>query len=541
MKVLKIAGLIAVGIFVLAALLVGAAFIPAVQTWMVRKAVARQPGFTFEIGRVAVGLSTAEICDLRLVQDGVIVTAKRVFARYSVWDYLAHKQVNVDRIEIQELGVDVRQMSATAVTTAPQITGPAVVFAPRAIVGFGVFHLAGLPPDFRLASLAADGRVVLSGCRAVGFTLQGGGIEPGRRGQLAWKIDCSDPGKGAPMSALRAEGSMSLYITTDRRNDLIELENLAAVDVAEVPSNSLRLDLQAEQAVSEQDKVYTARLSLLRNPTAEPIFELRVASTADARKSNGTGQVAVPNPFGAKAPAPYMLTGSVNIPAFDVGAFLRLANPNAAPALEAEMRIAARLDGRSATLPGLLQNVHGELDVAGAGGTLRVLGIKGRQTAGIASAGLRLLGAVTGSDSASALGELTGYLNEMPFDQFTMHVNRGADMNLNLTSLEFISTDMRLTGHGTIQHQNGVSIAEQPLHVEMQLAGKDHLAFLLGKTNLLDGQQDDKGYSVMSSPFVIGGTPAKPDSSQLWRIVGSAAASAGAPSVAKALQGLFGR
>jgi hypothetical protein len=114
-------------------------------------------------------------------------------------------------------------------------------------------------------------------------------------------------------------------------------------------------------------------------------------------------------------------------------------------------------------------------------------------------------------------------------------------LNLNLTSLEFISPETRLTGHGTIQYQKGVSIADQPLHVEMQLAGKDHLAFLLGKTNLLGGQQDDKGYSMMSAPFVIGGTPSKPDSSQLWKIVGSAAASALAPAASKVLQGLFGR
>jgi len=37
---------------------------------------------------------------------------------------------------------------------------------------------------------------------------------------------------------------------------------------------------------------------------------------------------------------------------------------------------------------------------------------------------------------------------------------------------------------------------------------------------MLSGKQDEKGYSLMSSPFVIGGTVAKPDSTQLWKILG---------------------
>jgi len=541
MKVLRIVGLIVGGIFVLAALLVGAAFVPAVQTWAVRKAVAGQPGLRLEIGRLAAGLSTTEIRDLRLVQDGLVVTAKRVFARYSVWDYLAHKQVNVDRIEIQDLGVDTRQMPATAVTTAPHPTGPAATSASRAPAFLGVFHLARLPLDIRLASLAADGRVELPGDRTVGFTLQGGGIETGRRGQLAWKIDYSDPAKGAPMRALHADGSVSLRITADRRIDSIELENTAAAEGPKLPPEGVRFELKAEQAVPDGDEIYTTRLSLLRNAATEPIFNFRVVYMAGAHRLDGTGDVPVRIAFAAKDPQPYTLTGSINIPGFDVGAFLRAANPKEAPALETRLAIAAKLNGRGQTLPDLVQNVHGELDLSGSKGILRALGNKGRQAAGIASVGLRLLGAVAGSDTSSALGELTGYLNEMPFDHFTMHVNRGADLNLNLASLEFISPEMCLAGHGTIQHQKGVSIADQPLHVEMQLAGKDHLAFLLGKTNLLGGQQDDKGYSLMSSPFVIGGTLARPDSSQLWKIVGSATASALAPAASKALEELFGR
>jgi hypothetical protein len=126
------------------------------------------------------------------------------------------------------------------------------------------------------------------------------------------------------------------------------------------------------------------------------------------------------------------------------------------------------------------------------------LGKKG-EVAELASAALGLLGALKGSDTTVAAGEFAGELRQMPFDRFTMHVDRGRDLNLKLTTLEFISPVTRLTGSGTIQHQDGVQIANQPLHLELQLAGKGHMAVLLGSLNLLGGQQDDKGYTPMSS------------------------------------------
>lgn len=1194
MKALKIVGLAVGGIVLLAVLLVGLAFVPAVQTWAVRKAVAGQPGLTLEVGRVAAGLSTTEIRDLRLVQDGLIVTVRRVSAEYSAWDYLKHKRVNVEKIEVQGLGIDTRQMPASASTTMAR--PPAVAMTapmPRPPVFLGALRLMQLPLDVRLAHLAVDGRAELPGDRALEFTLQGGGIEVGQRGQIAWKIDFSDPTAGASVRALHADGSIGLHIATDRRIDLIELENTTAAEGPKLPPDRVRLELKAEQAAPDANEIYTTRVSLLRDAKTEPVFNsrveyvaathkldgiwdmavrseqvaallagfglpeasadgagrfsyqpdttavvasgelnvrvagleklgaqfpavgplqlhaafdgafadnvarldrlevelgaaagrkllevgtaqpvsfnvatqrftlakpdvelahvtlqglplawaqaaakpltiesgelsaafsimaeadgsqvhlrtvhpvtfagvtlrdgdrklvdqlsltlspaidysaarmvanvpdlnlslpagdaatgsfkaevtnlattpviafsaqfqerlvsvirpylsfdpgpilvesategrlhgqtlqlarfastvklktgalvaaietlqpltadfatMRVAATnaaavavrirlgelpltlaqpfvpkarfsgtlsgatveislpakdqiavqtaapvslrgigvvldgqalangldldvdfaaakrggtlsADLRRlevrqgatllarlaaageatlgaklnasgkgkleadlaavmkqpalataallsrgnltadfevvsgdplqvkakvavrnlvarqgsqplgdldcvveaalkadgSAGTvkipltlavggrrsdltldgsfsrtpsmlsftgklgsnqivvddfqalaalapqgsapgapaaakptaGNPAVPKPaaaaqgapgptaaaapardtepfwkgiggrfdadlklvkygrdytisdirctaaidetrlaldnlggkfkdnafkiaagitFAAKDPQPYTLTGTVDIPGFDVGGFLRATNPNEAPALETKVTIKAKLNGRGATAPDLAENAYGEFDVTGSKGILRALGNNG-QVVGAASAVLGLFGALRGSDNAVAMGELAGELKEMPFDRLTMHVDRGADLNLKLTSLEFVSPVTRLTGSGTIQHQKGVSIVNQPLHVELQLAGKGHMAVLLGKLYLLGDQKDDKGYSLMSSPFVVGGTPSKPDSSQLWKIVGSAAA-----------------
>ena len=295
MKALKIVGIILGGMVLLAGLLVVLAFVPAVQTWAVRKAVAGQPGLKLEVGRVAVGLSAAEIRELRLDQDGLIVTLKRVTAKYSAWDYFKHKRIEVEEIGVEGLVADTRQMPVTASATIKPLPAPPMpeATAPRAPVFLGVLHLAQLPLDVHLGKLAADGRVLLPGDRAVDFTLQGGGIEIGKRGQIAWKIDYSDATKGAPLRALHANGSIGLHIASDRRIDRIDLENVAAADGPKLPPDQVRTDLTIEQAAPEANEIYTTRVALVRGAKTETLFNSRVEFVAGAHRLDGTWDLAV--------------------------------------------------------------------------------------------------------------------------------------------------------------------------------------------------------------------------------------------------------
>ena len=295
MRALKIVGIILGSIVLLAAVFVGLAFVPAVQTWAVRKAVAHQPGLKLDIGRVSAGFSAAEIRELRLDQDGLIVTIKRVSANYSAWDYFKHKRVNIDGVEVQGLVVDTRTMSRTAPATRTSLPVAPVVAqtAPRAPVFSGVLRLAQLPLDVRLGKLAVDGRVLLSGGRGVDFTLQGGGIEIGQRGQIAWKIDFSDGTKGAPLRALHSNGSIGLHIAPDRRIDRIDLENTAAAEGPGLPPDQVRIELTAEQAAPAANKIYTTRFVLIRGAKTEPVFNSRVEYVTGARRLDGAWNLAV--------------------------------------------------------------------------------------------------------------------------------------------------------------------------------------------------------------------------------------------------------
>ena len=83
--------------------------------------------------------------------------------------------------------------------------------------------------------------------------------------------------------------------------------------------------------------------------------------------------------------------------------------------------------------------------------------------------------------------------------------------------------------HRQPQFGGGHLVRSTPCPPPSTRRGKARLGPLADQFPLEFGQtvndkQDDKGYLLMSYTFSIGGTPAKPDSSQLWKIIGEAAA-----------------
>lgn len=236
--------------------------------------------------------------------------------------------------------------------------------------------------------------------------------------------------------------------------------------------------------------------------------------------------------FAAPQPKPYTLTGALNVSNFDVGEFMRAANPNEPPSFESKVTVNAKLNGTGRNTDDLMQNVYGTFDLEGSKGVTRMLARKGGagQAVNLASTALSILGAARGSDTTSALGTLASTMNEMQFDKFTMKVERGADLNIKVSTLEFISPIMRLTGSGGLTKTGAPNetIQNQPMAFTFQLAAKDQFAVVLNKTGVLGANKDEKGYYQMTQTFSIGGTPAKPDSSQLWQVLGGAAARAAA-------------
>ncbi len=220
---------------------------------------------------------------------------------------------------------------------------------------------------------------------------------------------------------------------------------------------------------------------------------------------------------------PYSLSGTLNVSDLDVGEILRAANPGERPTIETKATLVSQLSGRAATPARFAESLTGQFDINGSAGVLRALGRRG-ETVGVLSTGLGILGALQGSDTTMAIADLAAELNEMRFERFTMKVERGADLNLRLTTLEFLSPNKRITGSGSIAYQADVPISRQPLTLNLNLAGKDSFALLLNRAGILGTTPDAQGYTPLTSGFAITGTPARPDSGQFWAMVTRAAA-----------------
>jgi hypothetical protein len=195
------------------------------------------------------------------------------------------------------------------------------------------------------------------------------------------------------------------------------------------------------------------------------------------------------------------LTGSIDVPGFDVGAFLRKADPATPPPLETTFTVASKFNGTAANLGEFADRLMGQFEFKGSKGVLRALNRKAQTTSAVTG----ILGLAAGLAGQQGLAqglvgasELAGLLKDMPFDGITIQVERGADAAIVVKSLEVISPLMRLTGKGRV-------------------AAKDPLANGLNRARQLSGKTDDKGYYLMATPFTLAGTVGKPDSSDFWK------------------------
>jgi uncharacterized protein involved in outer membrane biogenesis len=280
---------------------------------------------------------------------------------------------------------------------------------------------------------------------------------------------------------------------------------------------------------------------IVATPTAEVTAIRGVAVANDTRlalegfegkfKANPF-KVAAAVTFNAKAPEPYQLQANVDFSGIDVGELLRAANPGEKPMIESKVTVRANLKGAGLNAANLAERTHGTFEVTGTKGVLRALGRQG-ESVGRASSLLGIAGALAGSASTVSLGRLGQELEEMQFDQFTLKAERGADLNLKVSTLEFLSPTKRLTGGGSVDYKPGVPFDQWPFAFQVRLAGKDYMAQLLNQARVLSGQQDDKGYYPMAVPFAVSGTAEKVNNG-LWKILLESAAQA-------ALGGFLGR
>lgn len=284
MNRLKLTLVILSSLAALVLLAVVLAFTPAVQTWAVRRAVSGQPGLAIEIGHVAAGLSSAELRDVRVVQDGVAVTVKEVTAAYSATDYLSGKKINVSRVVVRGVEVDARK--PVTKTPAPAVQAAAAPFA-------GILNSIRLPGEVRVGRVEVDAKVLLPDNQTATLSLEGGGIAPGQFGALQWKANFMDAGKGAAVTAAQASGEVKLRTTTDLRIDTLELVADAGATGPGLPSDRVKLTVKLEQPTAASGESIAARVALVRGAAVEPLLNVKVDYAAGKPVLAGAWDLAV--------------------------------------------------------------------------------------------------------------------------------------------------------------------------------------------------------------------------------------------------------
>jgi hypothetical protein len=228
--------------------------------------------------------------------------------------------------------------------------------------------------------------------------------------------------------------------------------------------------------------------------------------------------------FDGKNRDPYVLGADLTVSDFDPVPLFRAIDPTKPPTIEGKFTAHSHLVGTGSTFPQLVDHAGGEIRLTSKSGVFRGLqsdvADKVQKTTGTAAAIGGLLTAVKEKISdytnrAQVVADIAKRLSEIPFDQLSVSVTRDADLNFNLKDFTLISPEVRLTGTGEIHYGEGAPILAQSLELRLQLGARGKLGDLMSRASLLDGRQDNLGYSGFVVPFRVTGTLEKPDTSEI--------------------------
>lgn len=234
----------------------------------------------------------------------------------------------------------------------------------------------------------------------------------------------------------------------------------------------------------------------------------------------------------AQPSRPYRLNGKLKASNFDVGRFLRIADPEHEPALDAVVSATAELVAQAEQIDALAESLTGDISLTAERGTFRGLR-KGSLGNVIGLAGLtgQLVGQLTGKQDTEAVGKLVSYFNAIRFNVFEMDMRRNADGSLDVGRFFMRNEDLLMEGAGRIENQAGLKLYEQPIDLAFELGTRPPIRKLFDRLHLLkDAGQDadnaipsDDGYTYLKRPVEIKGQLNRPDSSAFWKQIGEAA------------------
>lgn len=269
-------------------------------------------------------------------------------------------------------------------------------------------------------------------------------------------------------------------------------------------------------AYGDQFQVADLSGALRLEPEAFKLTDVRAAFGPDSTMRLNGGIT-----FKPTGPQPYALAADFALENFDVAPLLRALNPGRPATVEGRFSLSSRLTGAGATLADLAGRTHGELRLSSKGGIFRALSAdlsdRIQKTQSTVAAIGSLLGVVADDyvNKTKIISDIAKALAEIPFDQLSLTASRDASLNLQLKDFTLISPELRLGGSGVVRYAAGVPVLAQPMDLKLNLGARGRLGDLMKRAGLLGAQQDNLGYAAFSVPLQLGGTLAKPDTTQV--------------------------
>ncbi len=234
--------------------------------------------------------------------------------------------------------------------------------------------------------------------------------------------------------------------------------------------------------------------------------------------------------------APYELDGDFSLNEFDAGRFFKALEPTKPATIEGLFTVKGHFAGSGETLGRLAERTRGTFELTSQQGIFRGLqrtSNKLSMTSKAVELGASVLGSLFGSQvvtkaaekvagTAYFVDQLAQSIGELNYDQLNVKLVRDESLNLTLTDISLVSPEIRLLGKGTVTHVADQPLLEQPLNLELSLAGRGKLEQLLGKLRLLDGNRDELDYARTREAVTIGGSLAKPDPTAFFTRIATA-------------------
>lgn len=304
MKLLRVLLIIVMGAVVVVLGAVCVAFIPSVQTWAARRAVAAQPGMQVELGRVAVGFHRVKIERVVFKQEGMTLTLPLIEADLSLLNAGFNQKINLSRLVAKGWTLDLTTPSGNAATPPSALASAEVAKRPsatsrdaeaqkQAVDAFqGILNQVALPVDLQVEAVDVQGDVIFpSAGPAPGrasLAINGGGFGVGKDGVLTYSanVTLSDP--DSKVNALAVQGNLAGRMDTPRTFSRLSFTLDASASGVGFPSG-VKLSAEANAARVSGGETYGATVQSV----GKKLFSLEANFPDQASKLGGVWKLDV--------------------------------------------------------------------------------------------------------------------------------------------------------------------------------------------------------------------------------------------------------